>query len=169
MTDTFSSAEVARAAGMSHDNFRKQFANFHWRLFGNERPENGRAHQFNFDQALVYALARKLTECGFTAADAFSVSLFGLDQSSVNDYFDNKPRLFDNTKGDTYFIAYPKNGDIAAHGQFLFASELHGIEGLFLPYGIGPGKSAVEQFVVVNLTAIRDRVNAELTGEAADA
>lgn len=72
---TYTSSQVARAAGMSSDNFRAQFARDNWRLMTNERPANGQAHKFTLAQAMVYALARKLTECGYKSARAFEMAL----------------------------------------------------------------------------------------------
>jgi len=167
LNKVYNSSQVARVAGMTNANFRMQFTRGHWRNFSNVRPGDGHALTFTLEQAMVYALARKLTDLGFDAGEAFTTALFGLEQSSVDNYSGKAKQLFDPKKGDTYFIAYPGIGNNAAHGEFLFSRELHGLEGLFLPYGVGPGISGVEQFVVINLTAMHNRLLAELEGTEA--
>ena len=117
--ETYSASQVAKVAGMTVSNFGMQFTRDHWRLFSNDRPENGHAHRFTLGQTMVYALARELAQSGFSAGDAFTTALHGLDQSSVDAYFGKIGTLFDESKGDTYFVAYPKIGNSAAHGLSL--------------------------------------------------
>lgn len=162
---TYTSLQVAKAAGMSLDNFRAQFTRDHWRLFSNDRPEIGKAHRFTFGQAMVYALARRLSEAGFTPADAFSVALYGLEQSSVDAFFGKTGKIFDETKGRAYFLAVHPHGNNGPTGQRFFSKEIHNLEALFLGERAA-GEPANEKVVMVDLTAMRDRVMAELEGLA---
>ena len=159
---TYSSAQVAPAAGISLDNFRAQFTRDHWRLFSNDRPENGKAHRFTLGEMMAYALARRLTDAGFAPGDAFSVAIFGLDQTAVDEYFGRKGRLFDDTKGRTFFLAVHGNSNVAPYGRWFSSKDNEALETLFLPKGGSPANSHKEQVVLVDLTALRDRVLSEL-------
>lgn len=68
---TFSSAQVAAAAGMSAANFRAQFQRGNWRFIGKPAEANGFGHLFSIYDALGFALARELMERGINAKSAF--------------------------------------------------------------------------------------------------
>ncbi|MDC8755849.1 hypothetical protein OIK40_14465 [Erythrobacter sp. sf7] len=155
---TFSAAQVARSIGMSPSAFAMKFARDDWRLFSNDRPENGHAHSFTLGQAMVYALARELAGCGFSSHDAFMIALFGLEQSSADAMTTGVGEIFNEARGRTYFAAYHE-GTI---GEFFF--EDGKLSHLFSPFNDGSEKRRV---TVIDLTAIRDRMIASLEGQSA--
>lgn len=170
---TFTSSQVARAAGMSGANFRMQFAPWHYLLVGDDKPENGAAHQFTFGHALTYALARKISDHGFSAAAAFRIAVFGF--ASEDDPTREAFQLYHAERGRTLFVVHPPHeaGSCVAFGDWLKVFQI--------PDPIDPelvmfrpnwnsderGDYCAESVAIIDLTALQRRVMASLEGESA--
>ncbi|MBD2840763.1 hypothetical protein [Erythrobacter rubeus] len=157
---TYTSAQLAHAINMKHDNFRKRFAAYHWLVLGDDAMGSGVAHRFTKDNALVYALVRALNLRGFDLGDAFQIAQNGLknEGDTRRDAF----KLYPEELGKTYFFAYPAG----TFGECYPSSEIKDL-GDLTPFFDHKGveRGAGEEFVAINLTALRKRVMSTLEGE----
>lgn len=155
---TFSTQQIAEAAGMTSANFRQYLSRGHWRIVGNAQPAEsaGKGHLFTINDALGYALAARLVQRGVDAKVAFESAMFDFALSS--NQMDRKPgEVFDPRMGRTWFILNPA----APKGRILL---------------VGPDNTAAEVFanssavemVIIDLTDLRDTVFHSLGLDARD-
>lgn len=103
----YTSSDVAEAAGMSPANFRANLSRGHWRMIGKPREANGYGHLFTINDALAFALARELVNCGVDPKEAFESAV--QDFAFFSDHDDRVPgEVFDPAKfGTTFFLYFP--------------------------------------------------------------
>lgn len=156
----FTSAQIAKAAGMTSANFRAYLRKGDWRIIGGdrggvERERNGDAHLFTIFDALGYALARSLVSAGADPKTAFKRAI--MDWSHAGQC--GQP-LAD---ADAILTAYcysvqSGRGDVVK----VTASGI-----AFSDLGFGMGLTD-QTAIIINLTAQRDRVFNSLGLDARD-
>lgn len=154
---TFSSSQVAKAAGMTPINFRAHLSRGNWRIIGNSKAAEvfGKGHEFTLEDALGFALAHQLVSFGVAPKIAFERAMFDFAHtgSFTNSYGgdDRDPgNVFDpRTLGMTLYVYTPG----AERGQCVASNKISTIELMTLP-----NQSSAPSAIVINLNALRDRV-----------
>lgn len=159
----FSSAQVAKAAGMADATFRFHLRSGKWRIIGSmgaqERGRNGQAHQFTIYDALGFALARELMECGVDPKEAFDRAM--LDYAHSGDEGREPGGVYDITEhGVTFYVFNPG----VPHGRILAQRSVNDPLEFLLPMF----HNRVHRAIVIDLTSLRDRVFRALGLDARD-
>ncbi|CDO36013.1 hypothetical protein [Novosphingobium sp. KN65.2] len=145
----FTSAQVAEAIGMSHDNFRAHLSRKDWRIIGKEQPENGKAHSFSVHDVLGYALARILTTYGIDTKTAFQRAMF--DFAHTGDDERGPGEIYDSESLGLTFYVYSHGARL---GECLAEKRITSVGSLLRVNA----RERAEAAVIVDLTAMRDRV-----------
>lgn len=167
---TFTSAQVAKAAGMTATNFRAHLARGNWRIIGDSVPAEkfGSGHLFTIYDVLGYALAAELIQCGLDPKAAFERAMYDFAHTGGQEWqpngkvIDREPGgVFQpEANGHTLFV-YVRGAD---RGKCVAANAItNGAELLIAP-NMGIGTSAI----VVGINGLRDRVFAALGLDARD-
>lgn len=166
---SFTSSQVAKAAGMSHANFRAYLSRGHWEVVGTkgakESARAGTAHLFTIYDALGFALAFELVKNGVDPKIALERAMMDFAHSGDTAYQDTKaiPRdpagLFDRqTEGYTLYVYAPGT----KRGRCVATNHISSIELLIVT------TSVEDAVIVINLNRLRDRVFASLGLDARD-
>lgn len=144
----FSGAEIAKAIGMTPDNFRAHLSRKGWRIIGGGSADSG-SRQFTVHDALGYALARVLMFHGLDTKTAFERAMLDFAQCAgtgrdLGDVFD--VREF----GRTFYV-YSLGAEI---GRCVAQSEITDPIELLLP----PMHLKAEAAILIDLWALRARV-----------
>lgn len=167
----FSSAEIAKASGMSHVNFRAYLARetTGWRPVGPyalTAEKSGTGHRFSIYDAMGYALAAQLVAHGVDPKTSFDRAMHdfahvGGDElqpdgtSLVRDPSD----LYDVKHGRTFYVFNPGQ----SRGRCVAQRTITDVMSLLLP---GGGQTAASA-IVIDLNSLRRRVFDALGIEAA--
>ena len=164
----FSSAQVAKAAGMTHTNFRAHLARGNW-VIGSESKKAsalGEGHLFSIYDVLGYALAKRLMELGIDPKTAFERAM--LDFAHVGDtayqgttpIMRNPGGVFPLEHGMTIFSYVPGMERGECYATKLVADPM-----MFFYMNNG---GFAEQAAIVQLNLLRIRVFATLGLDARD-
>lgn len=143
---TFTSSQVARAAGMTASNFRAHLARGNWRIIGSSLPAEsfGKAHLFTIYDVLGYALANQLVSLGIEPKKAFELAMYdfahtGGGSHRANGEMRDPGGVYDISLGRTLFVYCPG----AERGQTLPASAVQDAVELLMPPDGGLARAAI--------------------------
>lgn len=159
----FSSSQTAKAAGMTHSNFRAHLSRGNWTVGGQtggvKADTQGKGHLFTIYDVLGYALAHRLVRFGVDPEIAFNRAMF--DFAHVGDGERDPGGAMDLEKhGFTLFIYWPG----APRAQCLGTKSVHDPIELLFP----PGHHRASAAIVISINDLREGVFAALGLDARD-
>jgi hypothetical protein len=162
---TFTSAQVAESAGMSHVTFRARLSRKQWRIIGGEKSGtaadgNGKKHLFTIYDALGFALACELEAYGIEPEIAFKLAMFDYAMAS-SENGRNPGDVFDIDKHGRTLFVYSKG---AERGQCIAATSIKSAADLF----VVPMGSYAHSAILIDLNHLRGRVFNSLGLDARD-
>jgi hypothetical protein len=140
---TFTSAQVAKAAGMESANFRIQFQRGNWRFIGKPAEANGFGHLFSICDALGFALARQLVLHGVDPKIAF--------ERAMTDFALTEAEILDPDKSGLTLYVYSPGAEV---GRCVGSKDVRDVIELLIP----PMHNRATSAIIIVLNDLRQRV-----------